>query len=216
MEQDVKSRVSRLNKLLADYIPPRDTWNPADESLYKPIDLYQVPLEEAQDMQLKAIKFTFTHHYNHNDFYHTYCEMRNVRPDDIKTTDDLDKIPLIPDIVFKQHPSGKDFAHWIRGIFTGDLPKIVIRGSNPTFDDVINAFNAAGLVVTYSSGTSGRFTVIPRDKKTFLAAEYALAKSVINMEYQWQEDIHEYLLLPNPKKTNVFVGKATIVNFDSR
>jgi long-chain-fatty-acid---luciferin-component ligase len=214
MEQDMKSRVSRLNRLLADYIPPGNTWNPADESLHQPVDLYRVPLEEAQDMQLKAIKFTFTHHYNNNDFYHKYCETRNVSPDDIKTTDDLDKIPLIPDTTFKQYPSGKDFARWLTNIFTGELPKIVIKGSNPTFDDVINAFNAAGLVVTYSSGTSGRFTVIPRDKKTFLAAEYALAKAIVNMEYQWQEDIHEYLLLPNPMKTNVFVGKVLMVNFD--
>ena len=214
VKQDVKSRASRLNTLLADYIPPRDTWNPADEALYQPVDLYRVPLEEAQNMQLKAIKFTFTHHYRNNDFYHRYCELRNVRPEDLKTIDDLDKIPLIPDVVFKQHPSGKDFAHWIVGIFTGDLPKIVVEGVNPTFDDVINAFNAAGLVVTYSSGTSGRFTVIPRDKKTFLAAEYALAKSITNMEYQWHEDSHEYLLFPNPKKTNVFVGKVTTVNFD--
>ncbi len=215
MEQDMKTRVNRLNRLLADYIPPRDTWNPADESLHQPVDLYRVPLDEARDMQLKAIKYTFAHHYNHNDFYHKYCKMRNVRPDDIRTLDDLDKIPLVPDVTFKQHPSGGDFAHWLRSIFTGQLPKIIIKGSNPTFDDVINAFNAAGLVVTYSSGTSGRFTVIPRDKKTFLAAEYALAKAVVNMEYQWQEDIHEYLLLPNPKKTNVFVGKVTMVNFDA-
>ena len=177
--QDVITLQTRLDERLASYIPPRDTWNPADESLYKPIDLYRVPLDDAQDMQLKAIKYTFTHHYNHNNFYHTYCEMRNVRPDDIRTVVDLDKIPLIPDTTFKEYPSGKEFAHWLATIFTGTLPKIIIKGSNPTYDDVINAFNAAGLVITYSRGTSGRFTFAPRDQKTFLASEYAIAKSAV-------------------------------------
>jgi long-chain-fatty-acid---luciferin-component ligase len=201
------SRRMILNEQLTHYIPPRDTWNPADESLYQPVDLYRVPLDEAQDMQLKAIKFTFTHHYRNNDFYHTYCEMRNIRPDDIKTTDDLDTIPLIPDTTFKQYPSGKDFAHWLANVFTGDLPKIVIEGANPTFDDVINAFNAAGLAVSYSSGTSGRHTVIPRDMKTFRAAEYAAIKLRGSMLDQTAD--HVLMLTPNSTKTNLFMGKIT-------
>ena len=70
--QDVTSYVTQLNKLLAPYLPPRDAWNPADEVIYQPRELYRVPLEEARDMQLKAIKYTFTHHYNNNDFYRKY------------------------------------------------------------------------------------------------------------------------------------------------
>jgi hypothetical protein len=69
-KQDVGERARRLDERLASYIPPRNTWNPADEALYKPVDLYQVRPDEAQDMQLKAIKYTFTHHYNYNSFYH--------------------------------------------------------------------------------------------------------------------------------------------------
>ncbi len=133
--QDVLIPQTPLDERLASYIPPRDTWNPADEALYQPIDLFRVPLEEAQDMQLKAIKFTFTHHFHNNNFYRKYCEMRNVRPDDIKTADDLDRIPLLPDVFFKQYPSGKDFARWLAGVFTGKLPKIVIEGTNPTYDE---------------------------------------------------------------------------------
>jgi hypothetical protein len=94
--EDAGSRARRLNERLAAYIPPKDTWNPADEAVFKPVDLYRVPLEEAQEMQLKSIKFTFTRHYRDNDFYHRYCEMRGVRPDDIKTLDDLDRIPSSP------------------------------------------------------------------------------------------------------------------------
>src|SRR5659263_584900 len=211
---EVGLRVAKLNERLARYIPPREAWTPVDEALFGQIDLYRAPLEEARAMQLKAITYAFTRHYNNNSFYHEYCTTRGVSPSDIKTVDDLFKIPLIPDLTFKQYPEGKDFARWIGSVFTGDLPKVVIKGSNPTFDEVINAFNASGMAVTYSSGTSGRFTFIPRDQKTFSAGQYGLAKSVINM---WAGDLFKtdgYLLLPNPEKTNVFVGKVTSVYFD--
>jgi hypothetical protein len=32
----------------------------------------------------------------------------------------LEKIPLIPDVTFKQHPSGEDFAYWITVMYTGE------------------------------------------------------------------------------------------------
>ena len=165
-------------------------------------------------MQLRAIKHTFTHHYNLNQFYRSYCETKGFAPEDIRTYDDLEKIPLLPDVTFKQHPAGEDFAYWITVMYTGDLPKVVIKGANPTFDDVINAFNAVGLVITYSSGTSGQFSFIPRDLKTFLASEYALIKSIGSMDRRSIEYGHEFLLFPNPKKTNMFIGKVTAVNFD--
>jgi hypothetical protein len=79
---------------------------------------------------------------------------------------------------------------------------------------VINAFNAAGLAITYSSCTSGRFTFIPRDQKTFLASEYAIAKSIVNVDLRILEGGHGFLLFPNPKKTDLFIAKVTAVNFD--
>ena len=107
---EIKDRIKRLNERLARYIPPRETWTPAEEALFKPIDLYRVPIEDARAMQLRAIKHAFTRHYTLNQFYRPYCETRGVTPDDIRTYDDLEKIPLINDLTFKQHPSGKDFA----------------------------------------------------------------------------------------------------------
>jgi long-chain-fatty-acid---luciferin-component ligase len=138
-----------------------------------------VSVDQARATQLKSIKYAFTRHYTHNRFYHNYCEEENVRPDDIKTYDDLEKIPLIPDSTFKQHPSGKGLAYWLTVIFTGDLPKVTIKGANPSFEDVINAFNAAGLIVTHSSGTSGRFTVLPRDVRTLLDFQYSIGKLTV-------------------------------------
>ena len=209
---EAKLYSTQLDEWLAHYVPRRGTWNPADESLYKPLDLYRVPLDEARDMQLKAIKYTFSHHYNNNDFYHTYCEKRDIRPDSIKTNDDLVKIPLIPDTTFKQHPSGIDFARWLANIFTGNLPTIFLENDNPTFDDVINAFNAAGLFVWYSSGTSGRHTVIPRDKKAYLSVLYAYCKlesSIVDMNAE-----HLLLLFPTPTQTSLGIGKVMATKCD--
>ncbi|HYC19014.1 MAG TPA: hypothetical protein VEF35_00140 [Candidatus Bathyarchaeia archaeon] len=204
---EIEDRIKRLNERLARYIPPRETWTPADEALHKPIDLYRVPMEEARKMQLRAIRYTFARHYRLNDFYHKYCEMQGVTPDDIRTNDDLEKIPLIPDLTFKQHPSGEDFAHWIANIFTGELPQVVIDSANPTFDDVINAFNAAGLLVAYSSGTSGRHTVIPRDMRTYLTNQYAGAKQKCALSDEIFSD-HTLLLFPKATQTNLWIAKA--------
>ena len=211
---ETEDRVNIINERLARYIPPRDTWTPGDHALFTPVDLFRVPLDKARAVQLKAIKHAFTHHYNDNGFYREYCKKEGIAPSDVKTSDDLRKIPLVPDITYKQYPEGRDFARWLVSVFTGELPKIVIKGSNPTFDDVINAFDASGIVVTFSSGTSGQFTFIPRDQKTFLAASYAICKTFVNMWEGYDATTNGCLLFPNPKKTNLYVGKASTVYFD--
>ncbi len=207
------SRIQKLNDVLADWIPPRNTWTPADEALYKPVDLFRVPLGEAQELQLKAIRYAFTRHYTHNKFYHNYCEAENVRPDDIKTSDDLDKIPLIPDTAYKQQASWKEMAHWIANLYTGDLPRIVIKGTNPTFDDVSTAFKAAGITILHSSGTSGKMTVIPKDTKTFKAIQYSGAKGCANLCYDAFVD-HALMAIPNPARSGLAIslGMDVMVN----
>jgi phenylacetate-coenzyme A ligase PaaK-like adenylate-forming protein len=205
---EIENRIRLLNERLAGCIPPRETWTPADEALYKPLDILRVPLDEAQAMQFKAIKYAFKRHYTHNRFYHNYCEKQGVTPDDLKTNGDFDKIPLIPDTQFKQHPSGKDLAYWISAIFTGDLPHIVIEGANPTFDDIINAFNAqAGLEVAFSTGTSGQHTVVPRDRRTLRSYVYVLEKMQACMVNILAD--HAMTLYPKPSQTNFLGGKIS-------
>jgi long-chain-fatty-acid---luciferin-component ligase len=207
--------MDRFDARLSQYIPPRASWTPLEEALYGPRDLFRIPPAEAESLQCQAIRFAFNHHYHHNRMYRAFCQEHGVSPDDIRTYEDLDKIPLIPDRFFKGYPAGRDFAAWLGNIFTGDLD-VVIKSQSPSFEDVVSAFNAAGLVVTYSSGTSGRHTVIPRDRRTFLASEYAIAKAVVTMSYpDWEPDLYGYLLMPNPHRTNVFAGKVCSVYFDA-
>jgi hypothetical protein len=217
MEQpDYLSYMKKFDEYMKKYTPSKEIWTPVDDALYSPPDLFRIPLNEGLELQLKSIKYTFTHHYNNNKVYHNFCKERGFSPEDIKTTEDLEKIPLIPDTFFKDYPAGKDFALWLGNLFTGTLPRVVIKQSNPTYDEVINAFNESGMVVSYSSGTSGRHTFIPRDRRTFNVSEYAIAKSVISMIYPlWDYHLHGYLLMPNPKKTNVYAGKVCTIYFDA-
>ena len=94
------------------------------------------------------------------------CETKGFTPDDIRTNDDLERIPLLPDLTFKMYPSGVDFASWLGNIYTGKLPSVDIK-STDGFDDVIEAFNTQGLVLAYSTGTNGQYSVIPRDELTY-------------------------------------------------
>lgn len=205
-QKEIEGRIKMLNERLARYIPLRDTWIPAEQALFAPVDPHRVPLEDAQATQLRAIKYAFTRHYKLNQFYRQFCETRGVTPEDIRTYDDLVEIPLIPDLTFKHHPSGKeDFAYWIASIYTGELPTIVID-PDPTFDGVIDAFNAAGMVVAYSSGTSGRHTVIPRDMRTYLVQQYAHAKLKACLCDFMAAD-HVLLFFPKWTQTNLFIGR---------
>jgi phenylacetate-coenzyme A ligase PaaK-like adenylate-forming protein len=213
---DFKSYMENYDKCVGKYIPPKDTWTPIDEAIYKPLDLYRIPLKDANQMQFKSIKYAFNYHYKNNEFYNNFCKEHNVSPDDIKTNDDFKKIPLIPDKFFKDYPKGKDFATWVANVYTGELPEIVINKSKPTYDEVIDAFNKAGIIIAFSSGTSGKHTFIPRNQRTFNTCEYVAAKSLVNMIYPlWEYDAYGYLLMPNPKKTNVYAGKVLEIYFDA-
>jgi len=198
------------------YIPPKKEWTPADEAIFSPKDYFKTPVKKANELKFNAIKFQFKNHYENNKMYHGFCKEMDMAPDKIKKYDDLEKIPLIPGQFYKDYPNGRDFALWLANIFTGDIPKIKISGKDPSFDDVINAFNKQNMAVAYSSGTSGRHTFIPRDMHTFNSAEYAAAKAAITMIYpMWEYKIKGYLLMPNPFKTNVFAGKVCQVYFDA-
>jgi hypothetical protein len=213
--RDFTITMKQFNGHLQKYFPSKEAWTPADDAVFKPDDLFRIPLKEGYEMQFNAIKHTFTYHYTNNKVYQNFCKDRNFSPTDIHTRDDLEKIPLIPDSFFKDYPAGRDFAVWLGNIFTGTLPRIVITQKNPTYDEVINAFNHAGMAVAYSSGTSGRHTFIPRDQRTFYTSEYAAAKSIFNMVHPlWEFHMDGYLLMPNPKKTNVYAGKVCAVYFD--
>lgn len=216
MSLDFDKYITKYDSLVKKYIPPKNEWTPPDYATYGPKDLFRIPEKEAKELQFKSIKYQFKRHFENNKVYHGFCKEQEISVDDIKTYDDLEKIPMIPGEFYKDYPAGKDFALWLGTLFTGEIPTVKISGKNPSFDDVINAFNSAGLAITYSSGTSGRHTFIPRDMRTFKITEYILAKVGITMMYPlWDYDMHGYLLMPNPFKTNVMAGRGLEIYYDA-
>jgi len=213
MEKIYEAR-DKINNLLASYIPSSIS-NPVEEALYGAKSLFSLPKKEADEYRLKAVKYAFKHHYENNKFYREMCKERNITPDDIKGIEDFKKIPLLPHTFFKDYPSGREFAIWLANLMSTEVPKIVIKGKNPSFDDVIDAFQEAGITVCYSSGTTGKFTFIPRDETTYKMGQYAIARASTEMLSHWYDyDAFAFLLFPNPKKTNIYVGKVTNVLFD--
>ncbi len=209
------STTSELNKRLEAYMPARDSFTPVEKAIYESESMYNTSVKEAEKYRLKAIKYAFNNHYENNKFYHDYCLEHQIKPDDIKTVDDLAKIPLLSHKFFKDYPSGKEFAIWLANIMTGEIPKITIDKKNPSFDDVIKSFGNSGITIAYSSGTTGKFTFIPRDERTFKSAEYSIARSALEMLSRWWKyDANGYLLFPHPQKTNLYVGKVTSILFD--
>jgi hypothetical protein len=206
MLTEIERRVKKIDELCGDLIPPRETWTPVDESLHS-VDPLRVPQDEARALQFRAIKYAFTRQYTYNEFYHRYCDKLHITPDDLKTNEDFERVPLIPDATFKQHPSGEDFAYWIANLFTGQLPGTVeIDPSTMTFDDIIQAFNTSGLVITYSTGTSGRHSVIPRDRRTYGYFQYGAAKTTAGIYDQVLD--HALSLFPKPTNTNLWASKG--------
>jgi phenylacetate-coenzyme A ligase PaaK-like adenylate-forming protein len=115
------------------------------------------------------LRHTFKHHYENNFLYHRVCEVNGITPDVIASKQDIRKIPLLPDAFFKDYPEGKAFLNWLKTIFTGSLPKPFFKNDNPTHDEIIEEFNKKGTSIMFTSGTSGRFSFIPRDTRSWNA-----------------------------------------------
>ena len=159
---------------LKPVIPPTSQWTPVDIALYGVSDLYRVEKGKAEQFRWEAIKYAFDYHYEDNEFYRRYCQEEKISPADIKEPADLVKIPLIPDTFFKDYPLGEDFIGWLGNIYTGQLPSIRVR-KNSSFQDFLEALHEKGVTVTFTSGTSGRFSFYPRNQITWMRQLYSFA-----------------------------------------
>ena len=61
--------------------------------LYKLERHLRLSTAELEKLQLKQLKATLKHAYDNVHFYHQKLKEANVKPDDVKTTDDMRKIP---------------------------------------------------------------------------------------------------------------------------
>jgi phenylacetate-coenzyme A ligase PaaK-like adenylate-forming protein len=192
------------------YVPPRDTWSPVDEALYGVDTLFRLPKERADELRFNAVKHAFGYWYEESKWYHMYCNEFDFKPESLKTQDDLNKVPLISQRFFKAYLEGQEFINWLMNISINKVEKPKMSKKHPSMDELIDVFAEKGLMAVYSSGTSGRFSFIPKDQTTYMRSQYALGKMGISemLEHWYDDSAYAYLCGPNPSKTNMWVGKV--------
>jgi phenylacetate-coenzyme A ligase PaaK-like adenylate-forming protein len=208
---------SDLKHRLEIMVRPREEWTPVDKALYEADNLYRIGSGRAEQLRFEALKYSFEHHYRANGFYHRFCQQEGIAPGDIKEPSDLLRIPLIPDTFFKDYPAGGAFYNWLKKIASVELPEIRFKSRNPSFDEVIEALCDSGIIVTFTSGSSGRYSFFPRDTLTWLRQRYSFACSgveLIRSEYEGGDpQFFRLNAFPNPNKTLLFSGKIAIATY---
>ena len=200
--------VKRAEKLK----PSTETWDPIDKALYEPIYFFS-DYKKNQDLLNQAIRYSFKNHFENNKIYGKLCEFNKLKPDLIKSKDDYIKIPLIPDSFFKDYPEGIDFMRWLENIYTGSFPTPQIKTEDFDYDYVIDHLNKKDISIMFTSGTSGRFSFIPRDKTSWNRLKYNAMKSFFELMDYNPDDI-VILLIPDPKLTNLTIASLFGIAYD--
>ena len=133
-------------------------------------DLYALPGEERERLQLEAVR-------------HNFALMRNRIPALKKLADrqGVERIDRIEDVlpvcfdhrVLKNYPiqiiENRDFAKltgWLDKLTAHDLTKLDLNGVT-TIEQWLARLEAYGMLVTYSSGTTGKLSFVPRSRDEF-------------------------------------------------
>ncbi len=194
------------------FIPDKEKWTPIENALFTPKAFFQY-YNETQELVFEAVKYSFKHHFNNNTVYRRICEVNKFKPDMIKSKEDLPKIPLLPDSFFKDYPSGKEFLNWLDNVFTGTTPMPNFMIENPSHDEIIEQFNNKNVSIMFTSGTSGRFSFIPRDINSWNYLKYNAMKTFVElMDYEPTDNV--ILLIPDPRLTNLTIASLFGIAYD--
>jgi len=193
-------------------ITPKESWNPVDKALFSPNSFFS-DYKNIEELILPAIRYSFKHHYDNNVIYRKVCDLRGITPDKIKSKNDFSMIPLLPDTFFKDYPEDKRFLDWLKTIFTGSIPLVEFKNNSPSHDEVIEGFLKKGINIMFTSGTSGRFSFIPRDNQSWNRVKYSAMKSVIEL-MNYDPDDSSVLLIPDPRQTNLTIASLFGIAYD--
>jgi hypothetical protein len=207
-----KSNSVIKNKRLEKFITPKESWNPVDKALFSSNSFFS-DYKNIQELMVEAVRYSFKHHFDNNVIYHKVCEVKGVTPEDIKSKNDFNKIPLVPDTFFKDYPEDKGFLNWLKTIFTGSIPNVDFKTNSPSHDEIIEKFNKKGINIMFTSGTSGRFSFIPRDTLSWNRVKYSAMKSVIEL-MDYDQDDTAVLLIPDPRQTNLTIASLFGIAYD--
>jgi phenylacetate-coenzyme A ligase PaaK-like adenylate-forming protein len=203
-------------KAFEKYAPPNKDRNPVDNAVFGIKKLYDADIEKARELRFKAIKYAFTYHYSKSKYYNKFCKYLEVEPEEIKSEENLAKIPLISDLFFKDHPdAGKEFVEWLSKIYVSDFPKIEKIKKSESYDKIIDIFQNLDITLLFSSGTSGSFSFVPRDRLTWNRQMYVCSRIFEMADCQFQSKKSKIIWLgPDPRKTHLYIGRLTTMLTD--
>ncbi len=204
--------LSGMPARLAKMVPPENEWTPVDRALFTCENFFD-DYDACQEQRFTAVKHSFEHHFTNNRLYHRLCLVEEMSPEKLTTTSEYLNIPLLPDTFFKDYPDGKGFLQWLETISTGMLPKPVFKSEAPSPDEVIDVFNAHGVNIMFTSGTSGRFSFIPRDARSLNRLKFSAMKTVIEL-MDYDPDDRVALLIPDPRQTNLTIASLFGIAYD--
>ena len=168
-----------------------------EENLWRPREKFEPLLDE-------LILRMHRYYYEKSAVYRRICEIEGVS--ERAKTDDLFKVMLI-DKVFKSYPTEypekepEKFLTWLNKIVTKPIKvKIEPQKSLQSFLDKLSGY----IWLSYSSGTTGRFSFIPRDEKTVEYCIKSYSEAAVAISGDYVRKMHFILALP--RKTHLFIS----------
>jgi hypothetical protein len=144
--------------------------NPAAWTYRSWEELMSIPREEREKLQLEAMQIQFRRLRNRIPALKKLADRQGV-----ETIDKIeDVLPVCFDHrVLKNYPiqiiENRDFAKlttWLDKLTAHDLSKIDLTGLK-TIEEWLGRLEAYGMLVTYSSGTTGKLSFVPRSRDEF-------------------------------------------------
>jgi phenylacetate-coenzyme A ligase PaaK-like adenylate-forming protein len=185
---------------------PREQWRAVDHIIYGTNDYFYYDLNKIKEMRFNAIKESLNHHYNNSRFYNQLCKEYNFTPDSVNSEEDFDKIPMLPDTFFKEYPSENPKAvfDWLTKISTIQLGQYDYQG-NDLQGFLRWAEKRLEGLVNHSSGTTGHYSFMFRDKLTFQRFYYAAVKTLLAIPEVLEDEPH--YVYPGSPNTFLTIGK---------
>ncbi len=184
----------------------KEQWTTVDQMIYGMDDYFRNPVDISEDLRLKSVQESLHHHYENSKFYHQLCLEYTFNPTEVQTIQDFDKIPMLPDTFFKEYPTEhpKDVYNWLKRISTVDIGVYDFHGKD--LQEFLRwAEKRLDGLVNHSSGTTGHYSFMFRDKVTFQRFYFAAVKTLLSIPSKLDDDPH--YVYPGSPNTFLTIGK---------
>ncbi len=197
---------------------PRSSWTTVDEMIYDTDSYFDGDREKMREARFAATKESLRHHYEHSRFYNRLCREYDFTPDEVQSEDDLHRVPMVPDTFFKEYPSEdpRRVYEWLRKVTTVDIGEYDYTGRS--LQGFLRwAEQRLQGMVNHSSGTTGNYSFMFRDRVTFKRFYYAAVTTLLAVSPPRSEPHYVYPGSPNTYLTlGRWIGEGARIFKESR